>query len=273
MNKFKLSHFIKQAAVTAVAVFSLFFVFKYFLFYVIGWHEGLNLDWYVVYYPALSSADPFTVWGYFNPPWLAWLMSPLGALSPGDSHVLWIVLMLLLTVRCVYSLGGGWFAVLLTILSPGYFVAIVNGQVDILVLLGLLLGSWLLILIKPQVAGLAIAYDVIVERRIDWLSMAVAAVVGIIFVFFMARPESAGLRTAVSITPWPWGIPLGVGLFAFSVLRRDKWLSVIATFFFAPYLSASSMIVYSAIGTARYGRLVAVLTFVGMWAYGGHWIF
>lgn len=262
----------KLFVINLTAVLLLFFVLKYALFYAIGWHDGLALDWYVVYYPALQTADPFTVWGYFNPPWLAWMLSPLGLLSAGDSHVLWIVFILLLTVRCVYALGGGWLAVLLTILSPGFFVMLVNGQVDILVLLGLVAGSWLLILIKPQVAGLAVLYDVIRERRVDWFAVVVTAVSLVIFALWMARPQAAGLHTAVNVTPWPWGIPLGVALFGWSLVRRDKYLAAMATFFWAPYLSASSMVVYSAIGTSRYGRIVAVLFFAAMWARGGHWI-
>lgn len=261
----------KMLVVNLTAVLLLFIGFKVMLFGVIGWHDGLILDWYTVYYPAIQTSDPFTVWGYFNPPWLAWMLSPLGLLSPADSHVLWIVLILLLTVRCVYELGGGSLAVVLTIISPGFLVTIMQGQVDIFVLLGLLTSSWLLILIKPQVAGLAIAYDVIAERRIDWPAVAFTAVCGLVWLLFMARPERAGLYTQVSITPWPWGIPFGLMLFRLSLRRRDKWLAALATFLFTPYLSGSSLLVYSAIGTARYGRLFAVLFSVVIWAFALHW--
>lgn len=257
--------------VTAVTVAVLFFLFKYMLFGVIGWHDGLNLDWYTVYYPAIQQADPFTVWGYFNPPWLAWLLSPLGLLTAVDSHVLWIVLIMLLTVRCVYALGGDWFSAFLTVVSPGFLVTIMNGQVDVLVLFGLIAGSWLLILIKPQVAGLAVLYDVIARRRIDWLAVAVAAVVLTVFILFMARPQSAGLHTQVSITPWPWGIPFGLLIFGLALARRDKWLAALATFFVSPYLSGSSLLVYSAVGTSRYGRLTAILLSVVFWAAALHW--
>lgn len=265
------TRFFKMFAVNLTAVLLLFVGFKVMLFGVIGWHDGLILDWYTVYYPSLQTADPFTVWGYFNPPWLAWMLAPLGVLSAVDSHVLWIVLILLLTVRCVYELGGGSLAVVLTIISPGFLVTIMQGQVDIFVLLGSLLGSWLLILVKPQVAGLAIAYDVIAERRIDWLAVAFTAVCGVVWFFFMARPESAGLHTQVNITPYPWGIPVGLALFWLSIRRRDKWLAALATFFFAPYMSGSSLLVYSAIGTSRYGRLFAVLFSVVIWALALHW--
>ena len=263
---------IKLFFATLLSVLLLFFVFKYVLFYVIGWNTGLNLDWYNVYYPAIQQADPFTVWGYFNPPWLAWMLSPLGKLSAGDSHVLWIVIVLMLTVRCVYALGGGWFGALLTILSPGFFVAVVNGQVDVLVLLGIVTGSWLLVLIKPQVGGMSLVYDVLANRRIDWFAVAFTAVCGVAFLLFMARPEAAGLRSTLTVTPWPWGIPVGLALFVWALLRRDKGLSVLSTFFLVPYISASSMFVYSAVGTSKYGRFVAILFFVAMWLRGLHWI-
>jgi hypothetical protein len=205
------------------------------------------------------------VTGYFNPPWLAWLLSPLGLLTAVDSHVLWIVIILLLTVRCVYALGGGLFGAVLTVTSPGFLFTLVHGQIDVLVLLGLLTGSWLLILIKPQVAGLAVVYDVIAQRRVDWFAVAFAAVSLVAFILFMSRPERAGLVTSATITIFPWGVPLGIILFIIALLRRDKWLAVLATFFITPYLSGSSLLVYSAIATSRYGRITAVVFSVLLW--------
>lgn len=247
------------------AVFALYLVFRFVLFYVIGWHDGLNLDWYTVYHPAAGLFDPFSIYGYFNPPWLAWILSPFALLTAVDAHALWIVIILVLTVRCVYELGGGALAAVLTIISPGFLITIMNGQMDILVLLGLLTGSWLLILIKPQVAGMAVVYDVIVERRIDWTAVIVAAVSFVLFVLFMSWPDSTGPEMRVSIAPWPYGIPVGVVLFAVSIHRRDKWLAALATFFIAPYMSGSSLLVYSAVMTSRYGRLTAVLFSVLLW--------
>jgi len=258
---------------TAVSVAALYAVFRVMLFGVIGWHDGISLDWYNYYYPAIQSpGDPFVVTGYLNPPWLVWLLSPLGLLTAVDSHVLWIVIILLLTVRCVYELGGGWLGAVLTVISPGFLLTVMNGQIDVLVLLGLLTGSWLLILVKPQVAGLAVVYDVIARRRVDWVAVGVAAVSLVAFLLFMTRPGVNHLLTTVTnITPWPWGIPLGIILFIISLLRRDKWLAVIATFFVTPYLSGSSLLVYSAVITSRYGRVAAVVFAVWLWVVCLRW--
>jgi len=264
---------IKTFIITAVSVVFLFSVFKIALFYIVGWHDDMNLDWYNYYYPAIHSAsDPFVVSGYFNPPWLVWLLSPLALLTAADSHVLWIVIILLLTVRCVYALGGGWLGAVLTVISPGFLLTVMNGQIDVLVLLGLLTGSWLLILIKPQVASLAIAYDVIARRRIDWTAVIVAAGSLVVFILFMTRPGAGHLLTTpTNITPWPWGILVGIVLFAISLIRRDRYLSALSTFFFAPYLSGSSVLVYSAIGTSRYGRITAIVFSVLLWVACLRW--
>lgn len=250
----------------------LYAVFRFVLFYAIGWYDGLNLDWYTVYYPAINyPSDPFSVYGYFNPPWLVWILSPLAMLTAVDSHALWIVIILLLTVRCVYELGGGGLAVFLTIISPGFLITIMNGQIDVLVLLGLLTGSWLLILIKPQVVGLVIVYDIIVNQRIDWTAVFIALISLVIFLLFMSWPDRSGLDTGVSIAPWPYGVPIGFVLFVFSIWKRDKYLAALATFFFAPYMSASSLLVYSAIMTARYGRIPAIVFSVLLWALCIRW--
>lgn len=255
-----------------VAVVFLYVVFKFSLFYLIGWNAALNLDWYTVYYPAINyPADPFSIHGYFNPPWLVWILAPLAMLTAVDSHALWIVIILLLTVRCVYELGGGGLAVFLTIISPGFLITIMNGQIDVLVLLGLLTGSWLLILIKPQVAGFVIIYDIIVNRRIDWTAVFIALISLVIFLLFMSWPDRGGLDTRVSIAPWPYGVPIGFVLFVFSIRKRDKYLAALATFFFAPYMSASSLLVYSAVITARYGRIPAIVFSVLLWALCIRW--
>lgn len=259
------TEWIKSILPIFVSVVILYAVFRFALFYIIGWHDGLNLDWYNVYYPALHHADPYLVTGYFNPPWLVWILFPLGFLTAVDSHTLWIVLILLLTVRCVYELGGGWLSVVLTVLSPGFLISAMNGQIDVLILLGLLSGSWLLILIKPQVAGMAIVYDVIVKRRVDLAAVCIVIFSAIVFILFMSIPKAAGLTTQISISPWPWGIPFGVTLFAISIYRRDKWLAALSTFFFTPYLSGGSLLVYSAIMTTKYGRLISVLFAVLLW--------
>jgi hypothetical protein len=219
----------------------------------------------------LQQVNPYQTAGFFNPPWLAWMLSPLGVLTAVDAHVLWIVLILLLTMRCVYALGGSWLSVVLTVVSPGFLVSIMNGQVDVLVLFGLLTGSWLLIIIKPQVAGLAILYDVIVRRRIDWTAVFVFTATLIIFLAFFTLPQRNVFHDGVNISLWPWGIPFGVVLFGLSLLRRDKWLAVLATFFCAPYLSGNSLIVYSAVGTSRYGYKFAILFSMLLWARGLHW--
>jgi hypothetical protein len=246
----------------------LFLIFKYFLVYKVGWHDGLNLDWYAVYYPAAHFANPYVVPGYFNPPWLAWLLRPLTHLSPVDAHILWIVIIILLTVRCVYALGGRWLAVLLTIASPGFVLAIINGQPDILVLLGLLTGSWLLILIKPQVAAMAIIYQAIRYRRVDWL-----AVTAVPLVFIILPPPALNTLTwEVGVTPWPWGIPFGLALFALALFRRDKYMAAMSTFFLVPYLSGSSAMVYSAILASRYGRLFALISSVIIWILYHNWL-
>ena len=255
---------LQTAVITAVSILLFYSIFRV-VFSIVGWNSGTNLDWYKVYYPALNTVDPFAVYGYFNPPWLAWILSPLGLLSATESHALWVAIIITLTARCVYVLGGNWLAVLLTVTSPGFIITLVNGQVDILVLLGLITGSWLLILIKPQVAGMAVVYDVLVERRVDWTAVFVATFSLIVFLLFMTWPDRSGLVTQANITPWPRGIPVGVALFAVSVYRRDKWLAAMTTFFFTPYLSGSSLLVYSAICTSRYGRVVAVLFSVALW--------
>lgn len=248
-----------------VAVILLYTLFKIGLFYIIGWSEQQQTDYLVGYYPALHAADPYSIPFYFNPPWLIWLLRPLALLAPADSFCLWLAIVFLLVMRCTYALGGGALAAVLTMTSPGFIESVINGQVDVLVLIGLLVGSWLLILIKPQVAGAAVVYDVIRERRVDWPSLALIGLSFLAHGFWPASISGAGLITAASLSPWPYGIPGGVALFALALRRRDRYLAALSSFFFAPYISGNSLLVYIAILTTRYGRVVAVTSWLALW--------
>ena len=243
-----------------VSVIPLFVLFRIFLhIYNIGG------DW-IIFYPALQANDPYSISGYYNPPWLLWLLYPLSFLDQLSAHALWITLVLLLTIRCVYELGGNWVSLLLAIVSPGFIMSMLNGQIDILVLLGLLTGSWALTLIKPQVLGMSILYRTIVTRKIDWVSIGlitVSLMVSGLWITRMAKlPNNAGWNLSL----FPIGVPIGIILFIASVIKKDIYLAALSTYFFAPYMSRSSMLVYSIILTSRYNKWIGFVFTVGLWA-------
>jgi len=95
-----------------VAVTLLYMLFRFVFFPLIGWTENMWLDFPAVFYPALNAPDPYATYGYFNPPWLLWLMKPLALLPWPDAWALWTAVMVLLTMRCITALGGGLLALI-----------------------------------------------------------------------------------------------------------------------------------------------------------------
>ena len=62
----------------------------------------------------------------------------------------------------------------------------------------------------------------------------------------------------VDFSPFPYALPLGLGLFLMARLRRDHYLAALSTIFVTPYIGANSLLVYSAVITSRHGRVVAI---------------
>lgn len=247
-------------AITFAFIVPLFVLLRVFL-----QTQNLWTDWQI-FYPALRASDPYSVYGYFNPPWLLWLLYPFSFVDRLNANVLWIAIVVLLTMRCVYELGGNWLSLLIVLVSPGFVWTMVFGQVDILVLFGLLLGSWSLILIKPQVIGMSILYQIIVARKIDWASIALIvasfAVSGLWFIRMTDNPSGYSWNLSL----FPYGVPIGILLFGLSVIKKDVYLAALSTYFFAPYLSRSSMLVYSIILTSRYNKWIGLIYTIVLWA-------
>jgi hypothetical protein len=174
--------------------------------------------------------------------------------------------MVLLTMRCITALGGGLLALILVMTSPPMLEVMLNGQVDPLVLLGLVTGSWLLILIKPQVVGMALV-DHLMRGRIQWTAVATVLLSFALYgLWFLIPDNSRVILTHVDFSPFPYALPLGLGLFLMARLRRDLYLAALSTIFVTPYIGANSLLVYSAVITSRYGRVVAIAWTAAMWA-------
>lgn len=251
------------------------------LLYVL-WQLPYFGDWEVVYYSVgRSAADPYAVPGFFNAPWLAWILAPFTQLSLHLSGTLWMALSTVVGLWSIHRLEGGIPAAALCLLSPAYIRMITSGQVDAVPLLGfvLLLTAqelrWAglgvaLVLVKPQVFGAGLlTFWLNLERRDKALVLAIPAIVlALSFALYGFWPLQMGwdhLTRKVNMTPWPYGIPLGLGLLAWSIWAGKPALGGMSTFFLVPYVSPSSLFAYTAVLFSLAPRWFSGVTFLLLW--------
>lgn len=244
-------------------------------------------DWTRVYYPAAS--DPLNAYDskdtlrYVNPPWLAWLLSPLTLLRPRLAFSVWFALTIVISIWSIYKIGGGFYITLLTLTSPAFIRLFIHGQVDVVVLVGFaLMLSYqnvnlkslgvILMLAKPQVLGLGAVVHWLGLGRSEQAGIAlrVLAIVGFSLILHGFWPATMWenikwLQTATNISFWPYGIPFGLAMLAISIRRGNAKMGALSTFFLAPYLNTSSLYPYSAVLFIMIGARWATLAFLLLW--------
>lgn len=195
--------------------------------------------------------QPITHSYYANPPWLAALLLPLGLLPLAWGRAGLAVLSLMLGLAVARRLELSRRRAALVLLSPAMVYVLLHGQVDALVLGGLLLprAAWPLVAVtKPQVA-LGLPFGL---RRAD-LAPAVALTLSVSLLslaVFGNWPLALWRQPAPFVWGahnlwlglWPFQAPVGVGLILAGLRRRDERYLLAASPFCLPYATTSSLL-------------------------------
>jgi hypothetical protein len=249
------------------------------------WEFG---DWTRFFYPAARSPrNPYEVRDSFylsNPPWLVWLLIPFSFLPVDVSLATWIVITILLSTWCIKKLGGDLHIVLLSLCSPAFARVIIQGQIDVIPLLGFTLiatthrtlyrtAGYLLITIKPQVLGLgALVTWLKLDRRERLIVITSIVAVLVLSLIVHGNWPRTIYHTMLAITGaqhgihlWPYGLPIGLVLLGVSLKNKDERIGGLATLFFVPYIGLHSLFPYIAVLFTMIPKLWAVLLFVLLW--------
>jgi hypothetical protein len=96
-----------------------------------------GVDWSTVFRPAaremLYLRSPFSVEGFFNPPWTAMVLIPFAVFPEQVGRVLLIFVGLIAYAYIAYKLGGSKWAITAIVLSPPVMYNMLNGNIDWLV--------------------------------------------------------------------------------------------------------------------------------------------
>ncbi len=208
---------------------------------------------------------------FYNPPWVAVLLAPTGLVPADWGRAILSASTLLVTAAVVRHWRGGLGRTVLALLSPPIIYTILHGEIDALVLAGVLLPQqwWVLVaLAKPQVA-LGLLFGI---PRSRWLAAAAitAVVLAISLIWFgnwplalLNQPRSLINETwNLWLGLWPFQVPVGVTLILLGISRKDERLLLAASPFLSPYATTSSLL----------GPWIAVLLYLRGWQAAVVWL-
>lgn len=237
-----------------------------------------GIDWRDYFRPAslalLRGASPYTVDGFYSPPWTALLLAPLAVLPFDISRMIFLLGALAVYVYLPHRWGASKWGGLLFILSQPALAGIATQNIDWLVLCGLLLPPrWglFLVLMKPQTVGfVAVIWALEAWRAGRWrglwrLLWPVGSVTLASFALFGFWPAAASaLHPGEYWTSlWPAGIPFGLGIAVLALQKRSEKLACVASPLLAPHVLMHSW-VGALLGICDNTALVAAVV-VGQW--------
>ncbi len=239
---------------------------------------NIQNDWSLTFYPAGQNwLDPYeNSFHLVYPPWLAVILAPFTLFPEDVGRGLFAAFSVAVTAYAIHRLEGGFVTLLLVLLTPFYVTVLVRGETDALPLAGLglaLQGSFvgqlvglLLLVLKPQTMGLAAAFLFLFlfphkdERRLFHLfsprqiQLAVGFGLVLLLSFLVYGWWPGDILTRLpdlyrvdDVTPWPWGIPVGLLILYHAYRQRSLPWAALATYFFVPYLNWYSLSGYAAI--------------------------
>ncbi len=228
---------------------------------------------------VLNASQPYTVGWFVNPPWILLLIAPFSLLPIELSVLVQAVCYFLVMTAIIYRFGGDFTAVLITLTSFVALDAVIEMNVDWIVLLGLLVPleiSPFFLLLKPQ---LALGYYFGVPWRkwpvIVGVGLVILAITSLIWpnwvvdLFNIVRGST--LQHTFNIAPMKllpfspflsWII--GAVLTWFSFRRQDPPLGILAWFFFTPYIALYSLVLLLGILAIRW-RFLAIAMSATLW--------
>jgi hypothetical protein len=213
-------------------------------------------DWGAFFRPAailfLTGHSPYIVDGFYSPPWLLLLISPLAFLPAQLGCSIVFLLTLFSFAFVAYKLGATKWLILLFVITPHVLKIGLNGNVDWLVALGSLLPpqfGLFLVTVKPQL-GLPVVLFWLWQvwsfggfKKVFFTFAPLLVVTIFSFAFYGLWPLrfSNVASETWNIAPWPYMLPVGLALLISSIRKNKIHASFLSAPFLSPYMVVFSM--------------------------------
>ncbi|MFZ5883160.1 MAG: hypothetical protein ACOYYI_05220 [Chloroflexota bacterium] len=236
------------------------------------------VDFHGAFRPAaleiLHGRSPYNAEGFFNPPWTAILLIPFAILPENVGRAVMVIAALAVYAYVAHKLGASKLTIGLLLLSPPALHGILNGTLDWLTVLGVVLPPWLglfFLAIKPQVGMIVVLYLFAAEWQKGgilrvlrtFLPVGVASVLSVVIFgpWFLAIPSLDEI--AINASLLPLALPIGLALTVAAVRKNDIRYSMMASPMLSPYLLLHSWIgAFLALAPKPWEAAAAV---IGMW--------
>lgn len=236
------------------------------------------VDWRGAFRPAaleiLHGRSPYNAEGFFNPPWAAILLIPFAILPENVGRAVMVIAALAVYAYVAHKLGGNKLTIGLLLLSPPVLHGLLNGNIDWLAVLGVVLPAWLglfFLAIKPQIGMIVVLFLFFAEWRKGGplrvlktflpVGLASVASIAIFGPWFLDIPGVDEI--AINASLLPLALPIGLALTVTAIRKNEIRYSMIASPMLSPYLLLHSWIgAFLALAPKPYEAAAAV---IGMW--------
>jgi hypothetical protein len=213
-----------------------------------------GIDWTDAFRPAvwdlLSGRDPYNG-EFFNPPWTLILLAPFALLPETVGAAAMFSAGVFAYGYLLLRLGYRPLATALFVFSPLTLMCYINGNIDWLALLGLVMPPWIglfFLAIKPQITAGAIVFILYQAYRSGGLRglvktagpVAVAGLASAVIWPGMIARAPALQDATWNASVFPGLLPLGVGLLVWVVRKGKLRHAAGSSVFVAPYLAPHS---------------------------------
>jgi hypothetical protein len=243
-----LSHYSTNKHIQRSLLIALFVLLSLFISFSTIPFAGEFHDFYTAGRALASGQSPYSIARYYNPIWVAALFAPLSLLPEQLAWRLYCGVSLAAYFMLLAKFAANKRILIATCLSPFIVLAIINGNLEWLVLIGFVLpiqfGVWLM-LMKPQMVIALIPF-------LAWRMLREQGVKRVLLVF---GPPGAALLLSLAlgmrapdpatvagwnVSLWPIGIVVGLALLIAAFKRSDQALALAAGPFLSPYTSITS---------------------------------
>ena len=216
------------------------------------------VDWHTAFRPAalklITGHSPYEVEGFFNPFWGLLPLIPIAILPEQLSRAALFVVSLITFAYTARQMGAKLAAVLALLLSPPVMHGLLNGNIDWLVIVGVILPPQLglfFVTIKPQI-GVAIGIFWVVEawreggwRQVVRLLWPITLIFSLSIVLFGWWPlrSSKEIDLWWNASLWPMSIPVGLVLLTTAIRKRKINYAMGASPCLSPYILLHSWVI------------------------------
>jgi hypothetical protein len=215
------------------------------------------------------------------PPWLLVPLLPIAILPERIGRVIIFVASIVSYAYIAKKYGANLFDVVAIIVSYPVVYGLIYGQIDWLVMFGLVVPPWLaviLLMAKPQIGigvTVFIAYEAWKAGGARKLAITFAPLVVLVAISFAAFGTAMFTKSSIVLTPtntslWPRSIPIGLVILLEALKRKEKVKAMMASPFLSPYMPAHSWVaaIVGLSGNSLY-TIVASVTSWLVWVLGG----